>query len=306
LNIAGVFIVTGVIKFAKSRAGCRYRLYRIAEENHAKTRLGVSEDGILYQGVSSHLQFQVVFKDENQAEDFETAVKKIPLEYRKRKRTDEECYDIVVPDIEVEVEPIQRLVWTQRLIRIEEGDYQKNTEDENPSPDYNLSYTHTSVVTINNEVRLRLLEREDSIMLFRQKTEKCHIIRRADNKSIEKNPNNIVFMSRYLHHHFDAIDSTEGIPTFYFLYAGHNRSPTQGLVNNWPTAVYETVIHVVFKDEEAKNTLTPFFKNPTALNETTIEITAFFPDPEQFKLFAESNAELTMAKWRSYDGALDS
>lgn len=84
-----VFEISGVIKFAETRGGCRQRLYRIAEEKHAKTSLGVADDGISYQGITKHLRFKLVFKEEAQAEEFRTTVKKIPLEYRKRKRVDQ-------------------------------------------------------------------------------------------------------------------------------------------------------------------------------------------------------------------------
>lgn len=302
-----MFVISGVIKFAKSRAGCRYRLYRIAEDSHAKIRVGVPDDGISYQGVTKHLQFKLVFEEKVQAEDFETAVKKIPLEYRKRKRTEESTASVVVPDIEVEAQPIQRLVFEGGLIRIEEDQYGRIVGDADPSPDYDaVAYTQISAVSINDETRLRLLEREDSPMLFRQKPEKCHLIRQADHEAHRKNPNNIVFMSRFLHQHFDAIDSTEGIPTFYFQYVRHSTQPIQGLVNRWPTPVYETLMRVVFKDEEAKNELIKYFKNPTEVNQTTIELSVFFPDPQQFALFAQSNAEETVAKWKSYDGSLNS
>jgi hypothetical protein len=75
---AQVFVIAGVIKFAKIRSGCRKRLFRIAEEKHAKTRVGVTADGISYQGITKHLQFKLVFREETQAEEFETAVEKVP------------------------------------------------------------------------------------------------------------------------------------------------------------------------------------------------------------------------------------
>jgi hypothetical protein len=46
-----VFVIAGVIKFAKLRGGCRQRLFRIAEEKLAKTRVGIADDGIAYQGI---------------------------------------------------------------------------------------------------------------------------------------------------------------------------------------------------------------------------------------------------------------
>ena len=78
-----VYVISGVIRFA--RGGCPQRLFQIAEETHAKTRVGVPDDGISYQVIINHLQFKLVFKGELQAEDFKIKLKKIPQEYLKWK-----------------------------------------------------------------------------------------------------------------------------------------------------------------------------------------------------------------------------
>jgi hypothetical protein len=99
------------------------------------------------------------------------------------------------------------------LILVEEDQYQKIARDTDPSPEYDvISHTQTSTVSITEETRLRLLGREDSPMLFRQKPENF-------------------YMSLYLHQHFDAMDSTEGIPRFYFRYAHHSSQHSQEIVN---------------------------------------------------------------------------
>lgn len=301
-----MFVIAGVIKFGKLRGGCRQRLFRIAEEKHAKVRVGTADDGIAYQGITKHLQFQLVFEEKPQAEDFETAVERIPLEYRKRKRVDLPAGAIVVPDISVEILPVQRVLWDGEVVRVKEDQYEKIDGDAEPSPEYDLdAYTQTSVVSVNAETRLRMLEREDSRNLFRQKPEKCHIVRQADDPDNSKNPNNIVYMSRFLHQQLDVIDSTEGIPQFYFRYVAHSEQHQQGLWNNKPIPVYETILEIVFKDEEAKNELGVYFKNPTDVNRTTIRVVAYFPNPLEFDYFAQTKAEETLARWASYDGLLN-
>jgi hypothetical protein len=301
-----VFEITGVIKFGKLRGGCRQRLYRIADEKHAKTRVGTADDGIAYQGNTKHLQFKLVFKEEVQAEEFRFAVKKIPQEYRKRKRVELPVGAIVVPDIIVEFQPIQRVNWAGDLELVEEDHYERIEDDAEPSPDYDLvAYTQTSAVEVTAETRLRMLEREDSRNLFYQKPEKCHIVRQADAPNHAKNPNNIVYMSRFLHQQLDAIDSTEGIPLFYFRYLVHSEQCQQGLLNNKPTPVFETTLEIVFKNEEIKNELTGYFKHPTDVNPTTIRVVAYFPNPLEFELFAQTKAEETLARWVSYDGFIN-
>lgn len=56
-----------------------------------QTRVGIAEDGISYQGVSKHLQFQPVIKEEVQAEDFEAAVKKNSARIPKEKANRSIC-----------------------------------------------------------------------------------------------------------------------------------------------------------------------------------------------------------------------
>ena len=209
---------------------------------------------------------------------------------------------VVVPDIDLKFQAIQRTPWQGELVLVEEEQYQKVEGDAEPSSDYDIdAYSQTSAVTVNAETRLRLLEREDSRNLWRQKPERCHIVRQADDADNKKNPNNIVYLSRFLHQQLDVIDSTEGIPMFYFRYVGHSEQHDQGLVNGKPTPVYETTLDVVFKDEEAKNELTGYFKNPTAVDQTVIRVVAYFPNPLEFDDFARTKAEETLARWASYD-----
>lgn len=246
----------------------------------------------------------MVFKEEFQAEDFRTAVKKIPNAHRKRKIV-EESPIIIIPDTCVELQEIVRESYNGDYLLVEEEQYERITGDQDPSPDYDPK-SYTSAISITEATRLRLLEREDSMNLYLQKPEKCHIVRRVDDPANINNPNNIVFMSRLLHQHFDVIDSTEDIPTFYFQYISHNNNnPTQGIVGNWPLPVYETTLWVVFKHERSKIGSCFIVQKPENVNQTTIQLKAHFPQPEAFKYFSEIKAEETLAQWKSYDGLLD-
>jgi hypothetical protein len=80
-----IFLVRGKIKFSKLRSGCRLSVFELTERCHGKLREGVADDGIRYQDRSEHLIFQLVLKEESQAEDFIISVDKIPQNYRKRK-----------------------------------------------------------------------------------------------------------------------------------------------------------------------------------------------------------------------------
>lgn len=298
-----MFMIRGTIKFAKVRAGCRYSVYNLAETCHGKIRNGIAEDGVSYIGQTPHLQFQIVFVEEAQAEDFESQVARIPLNYRKRALMEP---SEIAPDIEVELSPIEKVISNADLRRIKVTNYQKITDGTDASPDYDaFSTSLTSVVEVTAETRLRLLDREDGFSLFRQKPQKCHLISQSKYKDDKNNPNNIVFMSRTLHQQFDAIDSSEGIPMFYLQYVSHHPRPIMGVVNRKPCQVYETTIDVVFKDEDAAGVLGPAFIVHTALSTTRIQLKLYFPEPLQFKNYAALNAEVKIAQWKSYDGTLE-
>jgi hypothetical protein len=182
--------------------------------------------------ITKHLQFKSVFEEKPQAKEFRTAAKNILSEFRKRKLGDLSSA-MVVPDIVVEFQPIQKENWEGTLSLVEGDQYEKIENGIEPSSDYGFdTYSLTSGVSVNQEARLRMLEREDSPNLFRQKPEKCHIVRQADDPTRIKNPNNIVYTSRFLHQQLDGIDSTEGTPQFYFRDVAHSKQHHQGMLNN--------------------------------------------------------------------------
>jgi hypothetical protein len=307
LAISICYVLEGTIKFSKTRLGCRYSVYELAEKHHGKVREGITDDGIYYLDKKSpHLSFRLLFKNETQAEDFESAVLRVPENYRKRKFPDS---SEIVPDIDVQLKPLQRISIADatQLVRVLAMRYEQANEDVDGSPLFDVfSNSMTSAVEITNETRLRLIEREDSIALYCQKPEKCHIISQKRYKEDKYNPNNIIFMSRNLHQQFDAIDSSEGIPMFYVTYAAHHPEPVAGIVRGKPCQVYETSVNVVFKNEETMNVLSVFFKSYNVISICEIQLKLYFPAPEEFKEFAEMRAEDTIARWKSYDGILNS
>jgi hypothetical protein len=111
-------------------------------------------------------------------------------------------------------------------------------------------------------------------------------------------------MSSTLHEQFDGINSSERIPMFYIEYVAHDPIPIQGIVQEKPCSVYETTIKAVFKDEEAMTVLSYSFRPHTIISETEIQFVLHFPSPEEFKIFAQSNAEIKISQWKSYDGLI--
>ena len=292
-------MLSGSIINAKSRAGCRYLVYELAQKFHGKVRIGESSDGVHYNETATHnLDFQIVFKDESNAEAFENEVSDIPLKYGKRPNDSDSVSDIQVVLQEIIV--IENN--SAKLSRIKKTHYTK-IDGTDVSPDFDAwSYT-TSVIAvdINDETRLRLVDREDSIQFYHQKPESCHIISRKFKESAN-DPNNIVYMSRFLHQQYDVIDSTEPVSQFYLKYIRQDASPQRGIVNKKTCDVYATTVHVVFIEEETKKNLSPFFKRFTNVSLDTIEITLSFPDPLKFKEYSDKRMQSTLDSWASYRG----
>jgi hypothetical protein len=154
MAVFAVYVLKGIIKFAKIRNGCRYSVYELAETCHGKVRDGTPDDGIYYADGSPHLSFQLVFTNETQAESFESGVLRIPQNYRKRNMPDP---SLDAPDIEVQsVLKIASNVELQRIFSIQYG---KEAADTDGSPEFDmLSHSRTSAVFVDEEVRLRMIE----------------------------------------------------------------------------------------------------------------------------------------------------
>ena len=143
------------------------------------------------------MSFQLVFAAESLAEDFESGVRRIPENYHNRKIIESPA---AAADIAVELQSIQRVITDIPLVRVTIDQYQKVPGDTDGSPGFEMfSNSLTTAVDINDETRQRLVEREDSNTLFRQKPERCHIINQKMYPRDKYNPNNILFMSRNLH-----------------------------------------------------------------------------------------------------------
>jgi hypothetical protein len=112
-------------------------------------------------------------------------------------------------------------------------------------------------------------------------------------------------MSRVFHvqqHFDDLINSTENIAAFYLEYASHYTQHIDGTACGKPCPVYETIVNVVFKDEEAKCKLAPYMRDYKVLSQTTIQISLYFPNPLEFKDFACYKTAPITKRWAEYDG----
>lgn len=293
-----------MVRNAQSRSGCHYKVYKFAEKHHAQVREGMKDDGIVYFG-STDLKIQLVFEDKCQAEQFESAVTGILLEFTRR--TDSSMtsvLDLVVDDITIQLVDLSNVT----LRTVMESHYTPVPEDGDPlQEDKSIASSlcsDTSAVELNEEVKLRLLNKDNCRTLFRLKPLKCCLMSQRLYPKFANNPNNILFMSTLLRNHLEIINSTEGIATFYMDYVLHKETPIEGEVNQRRCPVYETQVNIVFKDELAKNILSGMFRECSVVDERTIQIKLYFPGPLEFKEFAAHKAALIKLGWISYDKRL--
>ncbi len=78
-----LFVYECTVVNSKKRKCFRAKVYKAAEKCHAKVRSGTT-DGIGYN--NDDLKVKLVFKMERDCDDFQSAVREIPLDYRKRSR----------------------------------------------------------------------------------------------------------------------------------------------------------------------------------------------------------------------------
>lgn len=299
------------------RKCCRFRVFTLAEKNHAKVRVGV--DGLTYLQEAKNLSVQLVFSELRQAEEFQSDVRRIPYYYRKRKPIDDSTFldievtdELVVP-VALGAEPVNRIF---------ESDFDVLGDDAEPSElcdgESVAGSSHTEVVELNEESKLQLLDSPTSLLLYKSKPERCHLMSQTTYSQYKNNSDNVLYMSRFLHSHFDTMNKSDGIPTFAVEYVSHHPNVITKIVNENDYPCYETTVKVVFREERDKKTLSPYFKDYVLKSNKEIEIIIFVKNPvgkagprgmsKGFKEFAADKARNTYNAWRSYagvDGAED-
>jgi hypothetical protein len=246
-----------------------------------------------------------MFKELILCDDFQSAVREIPLHYRKRGRDLPED-DLAIHDSVTEVSVSKFLI--SSLKRVFYNDYQPIADDPNRSApcDAASDFTDSSYVSavfMSDEVRLRLIDSETSTFMFRKKPEKCHLKSQTKYPDLKNDPNNIVYLSRQLHEYFDGISQQTGVPAFTLNYVRHDpQVVTRVCDGNNTLHVYETTVSVVFRTEQDKAILSPYFKDHRDVTVMRIEFCLYFEDPEAFEEYATFKAEETGRKWASLAG----
>ncbi len=296
-----LFVYECTVVNSKKRKCFRAKVYKATEKYLAKVRPGTT-DGIGYH--NDDLKIKLVFEDKRDCEYFQSAVREIPLDYRKRSRNLPED-DLTISDIVVKESVSESVILS--LKRIFYYDYQSLTDDPNRSAmcDTASDFTdgsYVSAVFVNDAVRLRLIDSETSTFMFRKKPEKCHLKSQSKFPVLKNDPNNILYLSRPLHEYFDGISQDNGVPAFILTYVKHEPEIITRICDGNILHVYETMVTVTFRTELDKTMLSPYFRDHIVKSQTRIEFCLYFENPEDFKEYAAYKAAETRAKWASLAG----
>ena len=251
---------------------------------------------------SINLSVTLVFEDQVACEDFQTDMRQIPSQYMRHKPDDSNG------DISVADSITSDLVDAGDLRRIWSENYANIVDDTSPSAECDtvsdVPSSYVSSVELTEEVKLRLLDNPNSALLALHKPEKCHLKSQTHYPDDKTNPNNILFMSRFLHEGFDGINQVEGVPDFALRYHGHNSSAIRMPVGGGRQAdMYEVTVRVEFQSEDIRTLLTSFFKDSTRVEGfEEIELKVYVKDPGQFKGFLHHKYEITQQRWASLAG----
>ena len=298
-----LFIYDCTVVNSKNSKCFRAKVYKYAETFHAILRLN-STDGISY--VSDNLKVKLAFLDIASCFNFQSAIHNIPLEYRKRNRESNQEDDFTINDSVSEVSvPRSDILKYPRVFynqyQVLSGPEKKSALCDTASDFSTGSYA--SDVFVTDEVRLRLLDSESSINMYRKKPEKCHLKSQSAFPNLRTDQNNILFMSRPLHEYFDGISQTTGVPAFTVNYDSHDPQAITRIFDDGKTIhVYETTVAVIFRTEMDKSTLQPYFKDHKDVSKKRIEFCLYFEDPEAFEEYAAFKATETNARWLSLAG----
>jgi hypothetical protein len=199
----------------------------------------------------------------------------------------------------------------EHLRRVRASDYKEMTDDPSYDSDKAESVLSTrsdvSCVELDEETKLRLLDDPKSILLRTQKPEKCHLLSERSYPELKSNPNNILFMSCFLHDSFDGFHQVDGVPDFALRYHSHNPIGRPFNINGTAIDMYEVTVRAVFRFEEDRVNLTKFFKNHTTVataDTHEAELVFYVHSADEFKDYLTCKYTKTQQMWRAIEGLL--
>jgi hypothetical protein len=277
-----------MLKDWRTKSGYRYGLFDLCEE-YCGYRLIDGDFGILSLG--KDVLVKVIFEQKSNATNFQTGLHRFCV---KKKQT-------TIGSLVMEGELCSEGQFNScDLIRIWTSDYLHVEVEEDNSPPYSIASTDTSAYSAthqqcpktNPQITLVMIEDANSAMFLNQIAEKCHL------KKKESNENNYLYMSRFIHQHFDGLDSPMLKPSFLLHYVSHEPELQLTPIQNiW---AHKTTVHAFFYDQPLFNTLVPYLKTGSVVTVNDIpafELALFFKDANKAKEYLDWKENDTRKLW---------
>lgn len=253
-----------LVDFRRVR-GRRYQLYVECETYIGFRHHDHDDEGILCIEGTGNVSINIIFKGEDNCYKFQNAICKLS-----RRHTTDVLQ--VVPVLERENIKKISLPTADGLVRIMSRDYQ--TVGENVSPPFSVGEHSGSLsdVSSNNtehcqnpktnpEIILQMIEPIDSVQFISQIAESCHLTPKVSD------PNNFLYLSRFMHQHFDGINTPLiGVPTILVHYVTHGGHPEQTVIPH--ISAYRTTVQIFAREE---NTLDTFLRYNLLITGGTLE-----------------------------------
>lgn len=324
---------------ARTRKCFRASLFALAEEFIAFTRSG-SNDGISCAG--KNIALSLVFEQKEQLYKFQSALLNRVSFITGSKRPAPDTLptviginEVIVADQSVStiaiVGALTRVMKYsyERQIKVDAGedsgsddsddDDNEDTDDlteEYDSPPCDLIGDSASIfscecVNISDaETRVQMLENHYHAHFVGKNPEVAHIKDQAKCKSTAEinDVNNHLFLSRFLHEHFDGINMIlEHTPSFKIHYVGHASDCVdcpigEGSLLQVPHIKrHRSTIRISFFNHEMRTTLLTYFKDGYTAVGNDIEMELFFQNGAVAKKYFDWKEKRTQKKWDSHN-----
>lgn len=304
----------------------RANLFRTAEVHIAFTRRGNQNDGIVCDGLN--IQVCLFFKDENKMYEFQSSLlynlamlsgTKRPLR-SDNENPDETAINILIQNenlVTVNADPdwvLQRVFRYDCIQQPTTGGQFNCDPCDTFSDAHSMSIFSAEFANITEaEIRVQMLENYNHDFFRDKYPEVAHIKGKAFSSANErKDPNNKLYLSRFIHEHFHGINSIpKRFPSFKLHYVRHDLNKvdcplfgTDSVVMNPLIKRHRTIVHVIFHSERRRDYLLKYFRDGLVRvdgENLTYELELYFEDATVTKGYLDWKENQTQQRWSELD-----
>ena len=290
-----------VLKNSGRISAFRYGIYCFVEKYHNFVR-NDSSDGISYtDNISLDLTISLIFFERSEFLDFQSFI-----------------YSFVKPtgvkynpehSLELAYEKISKISFDEmNTNRLLSSDYSKPVDDISPPISHMTDLSSTSITKscrITDEIMLRMIENPGNVDLVMHNVEICHLMSQTTYPKYKNNNNNIIFMGRNLHEHFDGINLEDKIPTF-FIQPIDVRLKQRVVMNGQEFCKDCVIVNICFRKNDKVKALVGLLKEGImTVDAYTYNTELYFDDGGEAVKFLEYKCKISREKIEKYEKTID-